>query len=262
MKITHSDANRAPSTLATGSTAGGDLGGTLPAPTVVGIGGIPVDVSGADDGDALIYDAATGEIVFGTSSPALNVEETDGSPDVANVSVINVPPNSLVDNGSGDIDLKWVTPEYGGEETINTVAASGTTETLNPSAGNIHDVTLTANCTISLGSALSGRGCALTVILRQDGTGSRLVTWPGSVTWVAGSAPVLKTAASAIDVVVLFTLDGGTTWGGTQVGSGTLDPDDVRDAGRWEVVMTPGVVSPPEPVWTPAGDDYVYAWVT
>lgn len=42
----------------------------------------------------------------------------------------------------------------------------------------------------------------------------------------------------------------------------TLDPAEVRDAGRWEIVMTPGITDPPEPVWTPDGTDFVYAWVT
>lgn len=41
-----------------------------------------------------------------------------------------------------------------------------------------------------------------------------------------------------------------------------LDPDDVKNAGRWEIVMTPGITDPPEPVWTADGTDYVYTWVT
>jgi hypothetical protein len=109
----------------------------------------------------------------------------------------------------------FVRTTLGGKEVINTVAASGSTETLDLVTGNVHDVTLTANCTITLTGATAGVACAITVLLRQDGTGSRLVTWPGSVTWIGGAAPTLQTAAAAFDVIVLFTLDGGTNWIGS-----------------------------------------------
>lgn len=39
----------------------------------------------------------------------------------------------------------------------------------------------------------------LNIILKQDATGSRTVTWSGSYAWKSGSAPTLKTAASAVD---------------------------------------------------------------
>lgn len=39
------------------------------------------------------------------------------------------------------------------------------------------------------------------------------------------------------------------------------DPDTIRDAGRWEIVMTSGVTSPPVPVEETGGADWVYGWV-
>jgi hypothetical protein len=107
-------------------------------------------------------------------------------------------------------------PAGGGLETVNTVASSGSSKTLDLGDGNVHDVTLTAACTITLAGATSGKGCTMTLLLRQDGTGGRTVTWPGSVTWLGGVTPVLQSAASALDVITLFTLDGGTTWIGAQ----------------------------------------------
>jgi hypothetical protein len=56
-------------------------------------------------------------------------------------------------------------------------------------------------------------------------------------------------------------LDGQGGWT-VPPGSGGVTEEDVRDAGRWEVLMTPGITSPPEPVWTPDGTDYVYVWVS
>jgi len=40
--------------------------------------------------------------------------------------------------------------------------------------------------------------------------GAFAITWPASVTWLAGQAPVLQ--AAGVDVVELVTRDGGTTW--------------------------------------------------
>ena len=45
----------------------------------------------------------------------------------------------------------------------------------------------------------------------QDTT-ARAVTWPASVKWPGGTAPTISTGSGAIDVVILETDDGGTTW--------------------------------------------------
>lgn len=104
---------------------------------------------------------------------------------------------------------------------VTTVASSGATETIDASAGSVYDITLDAACTISLTNpASSGFMTTLTVILRQDGTGGRLVTWPAAVKWAGGVAPTLSTAASAKDVLILSTTDGGTTWDGVVAGIG------------------------------------------
>lgn len=103
-----------------------------------------------------------------------------------------------------------------GKETFTTVAASGAAQTVDFSTASMWDITLTADCTITLQGADATKACSLTLKLRQDGTGARKVTWPGSVTWLNGAAPSLHTAASSIDVVSLISDDGGTTWQGAQ----------------------------------------------
>lgn len=47
------------------------------------------------------------------------------------------------------------------------------------------------------------------------GTPAYGITWPGSVTWQGGVAPSLTTTNNVVDLVHLFTVDGGTTWYGT-----------------------------------------------
>jgi len=96
-------------------------------------------------------------------------------------------------------------------EIVNTVAASGASQTLPaPTTATLHDITLTANCSITLPTAVAGQ--SFTVLLRQDGTGSRTVTW-ASALWASGTAPTLTTTASAVDVLVFICIDG-TNWMG------------------------------------------------
>lgn len=105
--------------------------------------------------------------------------------------------------------------------TLNVVAAAGTTEAL-PATANYHDVTLNvASCAISLPSVAVPT--TLTLLLRQDGTGSRAVTFPNeSITWLGTSSdtspPDLNTGPGAVTNLTLTTVNGGTSWLGTKVG--------------------------------------------
>jgi len=42
------------------------------------------------------------------------------------------------------------------------------------------------------------------LVLKQDGTGSRLATWPAAVLWPDGTAPTLSTGANDIDIVSFY----------------------------------------------------------
>ncbi len=182
----------------------------------------------------------------------------------------------------------------GGGSVVKAHGSTGSTETFDPVDGNIHTATLDANCTITLTGPASGPGCTIELRLTQDGTGSRLVTWPGSVVWAGGTAPVLATAAAAVDFIVLETIDGGTTWYGFHPGGGSslVSPLTTKgDIWAWSttnarfpvgtnglgiaadstqttglryvaftgpILMTDGITSPPEPMWSEDGTDYLY----
>lgn len=104
----------------------------------------------------------------------------------------------------------------GVRETVNTVAASGAAVTIpDVTTATLNDVTLTAACTFTFPAAAAGK--SFSIIARQDGTGSRLATWPASVKWPNGVAPVLSTAVNAIDFLA-FVSDG-TIWLGNLAGN-------------------------------------------
>lgn len=102
----------------------------------------------------------------------------------------------------------------GGGETYFDAGNTGAALALSLANGNVQKITLTANCTITLTSPASGVMRSLTLLVFQDGTGSRTITWPGTVKWGSAGAPTLTTTASAMDMISLFTVDGGTNWYG------------------------------------------------
>lgn len=53
------------------------------------------------------------------------------------------------------------------------------------------------------------------VILRITNGGAAVITWPASVKWPSGSAPILT--AAGVDIIVLLTDDDGATWRGMVV---------------------------------------------
>ncbi|MFA6571420.1 MAG: hypothetical protein WCT77_09300 [Bacteroidota bacterium] len=90
------------------------------------------------------------------------------------------------------------------------MTSSGATETIPaPTSQTITNLTLTSNCTITLPTPVAGQ--SFTLLLHQDGTGSRTVTWTGSVLWSGGIAPTLTTTAAALDVICFLCVDG-TNW--------------------------------------------------
>ena len=83
---------------------------------------------------------------------------------------------------------------------------SGTSKTIDWNNGNVQRLTLTANCTLALSNSRSGGRYLL--LLAQDATGNRVVTWPGTVKWPGGTAPPLS-GGGKVDVISLV-YDGGS----------------------------------------------------
>ncbi len=103
-------------------------------------------------------------------------------------------------------------------ETVVTVTPSGGTATLDLSLGNVFTVTLTTSSTALAFSnpPSSGVSFSITLIVKQDATGNRLLTYPASCKFTDSVNPVLATTGNRTDVITFFTVDGGTTYFGGQ----------------------------------------------
>ena len=92
-------------------------------------------------------------------------------------------------------------------------ANTGTALTVNLANGTIQILTLTGNATITMPTAVSGK--SFVIYLRQDGTGSRTVTWT-TVAWPGATAPTITGTASRMDIYSFFS--DGSKWYGVTVG--------------------------------------------
>lgn len=94
----------------------------------------------------------------------------------------------------------------------NTASTQSSAYTINLLSGNVFSLTQTGNVTLSF-SNVPASGCSsITLFLIQDGTGSRIPVFPGSVIWNGGPTPTFTTTANHVDIVVMATTDAGTTW--------------------------------------------------
>jgi hypothetical protein len=91
-------------------------------------------------------------------------------------------------------------------------ANSSTAITLALTNGTVQIITLTGNATITMPTAVSGKSFLL--MLKQDGTGSRTVTW-STVKWPGGTAPTITATASKQDIYSFFS--DGTNWYGATI---------------------------------------------
>lgn len=97
-------------------------------------------------------------------------------------------------------------------ETLYT-ANTGTAITVSLANGTVQQLTLTGNATITMPTATAGK--SFVIMLKQDGTGSRSVTW-STVTWPGGTAPTITGTASKQDIYSFFA--DGTNWYGGVIG--------------------------------------------
>ena len=92
-------------------------------------------------------------------------------------------------------------------------ANTSTAITVDLANGTVQNLTLTGNATITMPTAVAGK--SFIIILSQDATGSRTVTW-STVSWPSATAPTVTSTASKRDIYSFFS--NGTSWFGTTIG--------------------------------------------
>ena len=103
-------------------------------------------------------------------------------------------------------------------EEVTSVTSSSNAATINLRDGNLFEHDLTENVTYTFSNpAAAGRASSFVLKVIQDSS-ARTITWPGSVDWVAATAPTLTATNNGVDVFVFFTIDGGTTYYGFVAG--------------------------------------------
>ena len=95
-------------------------------------------------------------------------------------------------------------------EEANT-SLSGTTPSIDADTAGSFTLTTSGNTTFTFAGVTSGRSVGF--VLKLTAGGGHTITWPSSVDWAGGTAPDAP-ASGETDVLVFYTVDGGTNWYG------------------------------------------------
>jgi len=211
----------------TGATGNQGIDGATGATGLQGVQGIqgiqgstgstgPQGVQGATGIGATGATGATGNVgqgvpIGGTTNQALvKTSSTDYATAWADV----VTPTGVQTLTNKTIEAGTFTNGY--TEEVLSITISASTYTIDLANGSIQYYTL-GNASITFTFPTSTTGRSMMLVLKQDASGNRAVTWPASVKWSASSTPSLTSTASRSDVFSFTCIDG-SSWIGVVVG--------------------------------------------
>jgi len=170
-----------------------------------------VSTSGASNEQLLSYNSSTSSWSPRTVTAGISSLSSDATPMLGGNLTVNG--YSIVSSSNGNIT---VAPNGTGKTRVNAInynegaiytVTYGSTITPDVTNGNTQQVTLTGNVTFSaFNSPVAGQ--SLTLIVKQDATGSRTLT---STMKFAGGTKTLTTAANSVDIISVY-YDGTNYW--------------------------------------------------
>jgi hypothetical protein len=126
------------------------------------------------------------------------------------------PTSTLHVVGNANITANLTTTFKSVKDTIIANTTTNGANTVNLQDSNYFRHVLTANSTFTFTNApASGTGQLFSLLILQDGTGGRTVSWGNTIYWAGGSAPPATTNANARDLWTFITYDAGSTYWGT-----------------------------------------------
>lgn len=118
-------------------------------------------------------------------------------PTAANITTIAGDTACFVSLGSGNWKCVWYM-RYNGQPLQTIISdTDGATITFDMNASAKHQVVLGGNRTLAVSNVQVGQ--CFTINLKQDGTGTRTVTWFSGISWPAGTTPTLTTTINKTD---------------------------------------------------------------
>jgi len=176
-----------------------------------------------DGTNSRIVDTGSGDLYL-QGSANVRITDTDGNKmflgqDGGEVQLYHNGVEKFNTTAAGcDVTGELIADSY--NETYAAVTSSSNATTVDCEAGNAFSHTLTENTTFTFSNPpSSGTAYSFSIEIIQDASASGFaVTWPSSVDWPSATAPTLTATASAKDVFVFTTRDGGTNWYGFTAG--------------------------------------------
>ena len=187
------------------------------------------DVLFAGDAANITWDKSVDDLIFNDNAKAAFgtgsdlqiysngstsvIDSTNQNLDIQGSAVINIKPgdaSGIIAWNAAQVELFYnATKEFstksGGvklwghsEQVVNALGNSTGTVTIDFTTANIITATLTGTTTFANPTTESVDQSG-SIVLTQDGTGSRTASWGSQFKWVGGTAPTLTTTAAAVD---------------------------------------------------------------
>ena len=213
-----------------GFTAAGTAGQVLTSagsgvPTWTTVGGLGTVTSVAATVPAFLSISGspittTGTLAIGLSGTALPVANGGTNATTASITSFNNITGYTASGATGTTSTNLVfstTPTLTNPTVTNYVetlysANTSTALTIDLANGTVQKLTLTANATLTMPTAVAGK--SFIIILAQDATGGRSVTWT-TVAWPSATAPTITSTLSKKDIYSFFS--DGTSWYGATI---------------------------------------------